>query len=95
MVKSKCFYIILLLSLLIWLPVLNAEIICYYNSPVLILMLLAYFTSPTVAIINILGSGLLTYFKKVSIIIGFFLIVVNLLYLFIGKATLDFMMFIT
>ena len=89
MIKNdKWMYIILILSIINWLPALNIILIHIPIFKVWVIMILAYFITPVASVLYIIATLLLIIKKKSKVLIGSIVVVSNLIYLLWGVQSL-------
>jgi len=96
-VGNKLVYIILILSLINWIPTLSILLV---HMPLLIklvgiLILVSYFITPIAAVIYTIVAIVLMISKKTSVLLGCFMIITNLAYLIWGYKYLEAILYVT
>ena len=91
--RNKWIYVILILSLINWLPVLNIVLIHIPMIKIWAIMILAYFITPIASILYIVTTLILLIKRKLKIMIGSVIIAVNLIYLLWGMQYLKLILY--
>ncbi len=96
MVKSdKRMYVIFVLSLINWLPVLSIVLIHIPTFEVWAIMFLAYFITPVASVVYIIAALVLIIRKKSKVLIGSVVLTANLIYLLWGMQHLETLFYVT